>query len=93
MKCTTGMQACEFCGGLGIVESALADRYRRGDYPKASSEEMAAHPGSDGQRSADQPDIAGCWEVIEQKTHLGAQKDPSRTRAVFLKAHTPPTHP
>ena len=25
------MQACEFCGGLGIVESAVAERYRRGD--------------------------------------------------------------
>jgi hypothetical protein len=25
------MQACEFCGGLGMVESAVAERYRRGD--------------------------------------------------------------
>ena len=31
MKCRTGMQACEFCGGLGMVESAVAERYRRGD--------------------------------------------------------------
>jgi hypothetical protein len=30
MKCATGMQACEYCGGLGIVESAVAERYRRG---------------------------------------------------------------
>jgi DNA-binding XRE family transcriptional regulator len=31
MKCTTGIQACDFCGGLGIVEGAVAERYRRGD--------------------------------------------------------------
>jgi DNA-directed RNA polymerase subunit M/transcription elongation factor TFIIS len=31
MKCKTGIQACDFCGGLGIVESAVAERYRRGD--------------------------------------------------------------
>jgi DNA-directed RNA polymerase subunit M/transcription elongation factor TFIIS len=31
MKCTTGIQACDLCGGLGIVESAVAERYRRGD--------------------------------------------------------------
>lgn len=30
MKCTTGVRACDFCGGLGIVESAVAERYRRG---------------------------------------------------------------
>jgi hypothetical protein len=24
MKCTTGIQACEFCGGLGIVEIEAA---------------------------------------------------------------------
>jgi hypothetical protein len=31
MKCRMAMQACEFCGGLGIVEAQLAERYRRGD--------------------------------------------------------------
>jgi DNA-directed RNA polymerase subunit M/transcription elongation factor TFIIS len=31
MKCTTGILACDFCGGLGIVESAVAERYRRGN--------------------------------------------------------------
>jgi DNA-directed RNA polymerase subunit M/transcription elongation factor TFIIS len=31
MKCTTGIVACDFCGGLGIVESPIAERYRRGD--------------------------------------------------------------
>jgi hypothetical protein len=31
MKCTTGVVACDFCGGLGIVASAVAERYRRGD--------------------------------------------------------------
>ncbi len=30
MKCTTGIVACDFCGGLGIVESAVAERYRKG---------------------------------------------------------------
>ena len=30
MKCTTGIQACDFCGGLGIVESAVAESYRKG---------------------------------------------------------------
>jgi hypothetical protein len=30
MKCKTGIVACEFCGGLGIVETALAERYRNG---------------------------------------------------------------
>ena len=30
LKCRTGVQACDFCGGLGIVESAVAERYRRG---------------------------------------------------------------
>jgi hypothetical protein len=30
MKCTTSIQACEFCGGLGIVEVEAVKRYRRG---------------------------------------------------------------
>jgi hypothetical protein len=30
MKCTTGIQACDFCGGLGLVEVQVAERYRRG---------------------------------------------------------------
>jgi hypothetical protein len=30
MKCTTGVIACDFCGGLGIVESMIAERYRKG---------------------------------------------------------------
>jgi hypothetical protein len=25
------VQACNFCGGLGIVESAVAERYRKGE--------------------------------------------------------------
>jgi helix-turn-helix protein len=28
--CRETMRACDFCGGLGIVEVAAADRYRRG---------------------------------------------------------------
>jgi hypothetical protein len=31
MRCRMAMQACEFCGGLGIVETQVAERYRRGD--------------------------------------------------------------
>ena len=31
MKCTTGIRACEFCGGLGLVETAVAGRWRRGE--------------------------------------------------------------
>ena len=30
MKCTTGVVACDFCGGLGIVETQVAERYRKG---------------------------------------------------------------
>ena len=30
MKCTTGVVACDFCGGLGIVETQVTDRYRKG---------------------------------------------------------------
>ena len=30
MKCTTGIVACDFCGGLGIVETQVAERYRKG---------------------------------------------------------------
>lgn len=28
--CRETIQACDFCGGLGIVEVEVADRYRRG---------------------------------------------------------------
>ena len=31
VKCTSGIVACDFCGGLGIVENAIAERWRRGD--------------------------------------------------------------
>jgi hypothetical protein len=30
MKCSTGIVACDFCGGLGIIEAQVAERYRRG---------------------------------------------------------------
>ena len=30
MKCTTDVVACDFCGGLGIVETQVAERYRKG---------------------------------------------------------------
>jgi hypothetical protein len=30
MTCRTTVRACDFCGGLGIVEAAIADRWRRG---------------------------------------------------------------
>jgi len=30
MGCRLTTVACDFCGGLGIVESAVAERYRRG---------------------------------------------------------------
>ena len=30
MKCRTGIIACEMCGGLGIVETHVAERYRKG---------------------------------------------------------------
>ena len=30
MKCTTAVVVCELCSGLGIVDSAVAERYRRG---------------------------------------------------------------
>src|SRR5215469_10396341 len=29
-KCRESLSACDFCGGLGIVEIAVADRYRKG---------------------------------------------------------------
>src|SRR2546428_3267376 len=31
MKCTTGIRACDFCGGFGIVEVAGAERYPKGE--------------------------------------------------------------
>jgi hypothetical protein len=30
MKCRIAVQACDFCGGLGIVESSVAECYRNG---------------------------------------------------------------
>jgi ribosome-binding protein aMBF1 (putative translation factor) len=30
-QCRESLSACDFCGGLGIVESEVAERWRRGD--------------------------------------------------------------
>jgi hypothetical protein len=48
--CRETMQACDFCGGLGIVEVAAADRWRRGQalrqlrvYQRHLTQEGLAH--------------------------------------------------
>ena len=41
--CHETMRACDFCGGLGIVEIEAADRYRRGAALRNKRQDIRAH--------------------------------------------------